>query len=109
MRYTGKQIKQNKISHDWHAFEMCSKCVLANVQLQEPGAAAERYPAAVHMEHTRFHHPRYLCVGLSRDYPMYFHICRVIYGTSTTTQSEYYDCLHLQTRKLEHGLSNFSK
>lgn len=21
MRYTGKQTKQNKISHDWHAFE----------------------------------------------------------------------------------------
>lgn len=52
MRYTGKQIKQNKISHDWHAFEMCSKCVSANVQPQEPGAAAERCPAAVHMEHT---------------------------------------------------------
>ena len=87
---------------------MPSKCA-QNVQPQEPGAAAECCPAAVHTEHTRFHHSRCLCVGLSRDYPTYFHICRVIYGTSTITQSEYHDRLHLQTRKLEHGLSNFSK
>lgn len=77
MRYTVKQIKQNKISHDWHAFEMCSKCVLPNVQLQEPGAATERCPDAVHTEHTQFYHSRCLCVVLSRDYPTYFHICLV--------------------------------